>query len=117
LKIFKKRIPTITVQPSCNYNPITLKNANDHGYKTKIPCNYKLTETNEECLHCKGFNGRRNNVFAARLAAEGMLCNFLSDIEFRRLQARDLLCTGPISNASVEAVKCEISIEFCAVEG
>ncbi|GJU74720.1 hypothetical protein Tco_1266125 [Tanacetum coccineum] len=31
-----------------------------------------------ECLHCKCFNDRRNNVFAVRLAVEGMLCNFIS---------------------------------------
>nr|GEV80049.1 insulin-degrading enzyme-like 1, peroxisomal [Tanacetum cinerariifolium] len=41
--------------------------------------------------------------------------SILKDFEFRRLQERDMLWTGPISNASVEAVECEISIEFRAI--
>ncbi|GJV17368.1 eukaryotic translation initiation factor 6, partial [Tanacetum coccineum] len=46
-----------------------------------------------ECLHCKGFNRQRNNVFAARLAAEGMLCNFLSVHPHTSIEDLDELST------------------------
>ncbi|GKE38770.1 RAE1-like protein isoform X2 [Tanacetum coccineum] len=41
----------------------------------------------------------------------------MKDIKFRRLQARDMLWTGPISNTYVEVVQCEISVEFRDIEG
>ncbi|GJW69917.1 hypothetical protein Tco_0126834 [Tanacetum coccineum] len=41
----------------------------------------------------------------------------MQDIEFRRLQARDMLWTGPICNTSVEVVQREISVEFRTAEG
>ncbi|GKC84898.1 squalene synthase, partial [Tanacetum coccineum] len=36
------------------------------------------------------------------------------DTEFRRLQARDMLWSGPISNTSLEVVQREMSVEFRA---
>ncbi|GJT97059.1 protein RAE1 [Tanacetum coccineum] len=51
------------------------------------------------------------------LAGIGLSKTILIDIEFRRLQARDMLWTGPISNTYVEVVQCEISVEFCDIEG
>nr|GEU52280.1 hypothetical protein [Tanacetum cinerariifolium] len=55
-----------------------------------------------------------SNSKVIRRATRGSI---LKDIEFQRLQARDMLWTEPISNASVEAVQCETSTEFRAIEG
>ncbi|GJR17272.1 hypothetical protein Tco_0965799 [Tanacetum coccineum] len=87
-------IPQIVTQVTTNVN--NAQNANGGGGggggnpidPYPLLWFFNLSQLHIECLHCKCFNGRRNNVFAAWLDAEGMLCNFLSTLQ----PARNPLC-------------------------
>lgn len=81
--------------------------------ETSLVWNYKYAGACLNCSYC-----RLIFWFSSYLSMQLLILTFQIDVEFGKLQARDMLqhlWTGPISNSSVEVVQGSRSVEVRAV--